>query len=73
MSTPSIVHRTFVVEDLSSQRGARLRRVLRYRHQTPLVRRGRGQFFDGFEQPKQREAGCLELFDKLAEELKRSS
>lgn len=40
---------------------------------TRLVYTEQGQFFDGADQPKQRELGCAELFDKLAEELKRSN
>jgi uncharacterized protein YndB with AHSA1/START domain len=40
---------------------------------TRLVYTEQGQFFDGAEQPKQREAGCAELFDKLSEELKSSN
>jgi uncharacterized protein YndB with AHSA1/START domain len=40
---------------------------------TRLVYTEQGQFFDGAEQPKQREHGCAELFDKLSEELKGSS
>jgi uncharacterized protein YndB with AHSA1/START domain len=40
---------------------------------TRLVFTEQGQFFDGADQPKQREEGCRELFDKLAEELKRST
>lgn len=39
---------------------------------TRLVYTEQGQFFDGVEQPKQRELGCAELFNKLGEELKRS-
>jgi uncharacterized protein YndB with AHSA1/START domain len=38
---------------------------------TRLVFTEQGQFFDGTEQPTQREEGCRELFDKLADELKR--
>lgn len=38
---------------------------------TRLVYTEQGQFFDGFEQPRQREEGCVELFGKLAEELLR--
>jgi uncharacterized protein YndB with AHSA1/START domain len=37
---------------------------------TRLVYTEQGQFFDGADQPKQRELGCAELFDKLGEELK---
>jgi uncharacterized protein YndB with AHSA1/START domain len=37
---------------------------------TRLVFTEQGQFFDGVEQPAQREEGCRELFDKLADELK---
>jgi uncharacterized protein YndB with AHSA1/START domain len=33
---------------------------------TRLVFTEQGQFFDGAEQPKQREDGCRELFDRLA-------
>jgi uncharacterized protein YndB with AHSA1/START domain len=40
---------------------------------TRLVYTEQGQFFDGAEQPKERELGCAELFDKLVEELKRSN
>ena len=40
---------------------------------TRLVYTEQGQFFDGADQPKQREEGCAELFDKLAEELKRTA
>ena len=40
---------------------------------TRLVYTEQGQFFDGADQPKQRELGCAELFDKLGEELKKSS
>jgi uncharacterized protein YndB with AHSA1/START domain len=40
---------------------------------TRLVYTEQGQFFDGADQPKQREVGCAELFDKLAYELKRSN
>lgn len=38
---------------------------------TRLVYTEQGQFFDGADQPKQRELGCAELFDALGEELKR--
>ena len=40
---------------------------------TRLAYTEQGQFFDGVEQPKQRELGCAELFDKLAEHLQRST
>ena len=40
---------------------------------TRLVYTEQGQFFDGADQPKAREEGCAELFDKLGEELKRSN
>ncbi len=40
---------------------------------TRLVYIEQGQFFDGAEEPRQRELGCAELFDKLHEELKRTS
>lgn len=40
---------------------------------TRLVYTEQGQFFDGADQPKQREEGCAELFDKLGEELKRTA
>jgi uncharacterized protein YndB with AHSA1/START domain len=36
---------------------------------TRLVYTEQGQFFDGADQPKQRELGCGELFDRLAAEL----
>lgn len=36
---------------------------------TRLVYTEQGQFFDGAEQPRQRELGCAELFDKLGAEL----
>lgn len=39
---------------------------------TRLVYTEQGQFFDGADQPKARESGCAELFDKLAEELART-
>jgi uncharacterized protein YndB with AHSA1/START domain len=39
---------------------------------TRLVYTEQGQYFDGADQPKQREIGCAELFDKLAGELERS-
>lgn len=38
---------------------------------TRLVFTEQGQFFDGIEQPKERELGCVELFDRLGEELER--
>jgi uncharacterized protein YndB with AHSA1/START domain len=34
---------------------------------TRLVYTEQGQFFDGTEQPRKRELGCAELFDKLGE------
>lgn len=37
---------------------------------TRVVYTEQGQFFDGVEQPRQREEGCVELFDRLGEELK---
>ncbi|WP_224243891.1 SRPBCC family protein [Hyalangium gracile] len=37
---------------------------------TRVVYTEQGQFFDGADQPKMRELGCSELFDKLGEELK---
>jgi uncharacterized protein YndB with AHSA1/START domain len=40
---------------------------------TRIVYTEQGQFFDGIEQPKEREVGCAELFDKLREELKKSN
>jgi uncharacterized protein YndB with AHSA1/START domain len=40
---------------------------------TRLVYTEQGQFFDGAEQPKQRELGCAELFEKLATELSNAS
>ena len=40
---------------------------------TRLVYTEQGQFFDGADQPKQRELGCADLFDALGEELKRSN
>jgi len=40
---------------------------------TRLVYTEQGQFFDGADQPKAREEGCAELFDRLSEELKRSN
>ena len=40
---------------------------------TRLVYTEQGQFFDGADQPRQRELGCAELFDALGEELKRSN
>lgn len=40
---------------------------------TRLVYTEQGQFFDGADQPKGRELGCAELFDKLGEELKRAA
>ena len=39
---------------------------------TRLVYTEQGQFFDGADQPRDREVGCAELFDRLAEELKQS-
>lgn len=39
---------------------------------TRLVYTEQGQFFDGADQPRQREQGCAELFDALGEELKRT-
>jgi len=39
---------------------------------TRLVYTEQGQFFDGADQPRQRELGCAELYDKLGEELKRT-
>ena len=39
---------------------------------TRLVYTEQGQFLDGADQPKQRELGCVELFGKLEEELKRA-
>jgi uncharacterized protein YndB with AHSA1/START domain len=40
---------------------------------TRIVYTEQGQFFDGAEQPKQRELGCAELFGKLLEELERGN
>lgn len=40
---------------------------------TRLVYTEQGQFFDGIDQPKQREIGSIELLGKLDEELKRST
>ena len=39
---------------------------------TRIVFTEQGQFFDGTEEPRQRELGCAELFDKLGEHLKNS-
>jgi uncharacterized protein YndB with AHSA1/START domain len=38
---------------------------------TRLVFTEQGQYFDGIEEPKQRELGCVELFEKLGVELRR--
>jgi uncharacterized protein YndB with AHSA1/START domain len=38
---------------------------------TRLVYTEQAQFFDGAEEPKQREMGCAELLDKLGEELRK--
>ena len=40
---------------------------------TRLVYTEQGQFFDGADQPRDREVGCAELFDRLTEELKQSN
>jgi uncharacterized protein YndB with AHSA1/START domain len=40
---------------------------------TRVVYTEQGQFFDGAEDPRQREEGCAELFDRLTEELERSN
>jgi uncharacterized protein YndB with AHSA1/START domain len=40
---------------------------------TRLVYTEQGQFFDGADLPKQREIGCVELLEKLGEELEQTS
>lgn len=40
---------------------------------TRVVYTEQGQFFDGADQPKRRESGWAELFDKLGDELKRTA
>jgi uncharacterized protein YndB with AHSA1/START domain len=40
---------------------------------TRVVYTEQGQYFDGIDQPKQREIGCAELYDRLAELLRRDA
>jgi hypothetical protein len=40
---------------------------------TRLVYTEQAQFFDGAEEPRQRELGCAEMLEKLHEELRRTS